>query len=266
MLNETGKRGGGGPGLSPTVMAHLFRGELSRSDTWRTRLDTTTNWALGTTAAVISLGFASPAASHVILLVGFWMVTSFLLLEARRYRYYDLWNRRVRLIEGGYWTPLLRQEPVDPDAMRELAAEMSRPQIQLSLFAAIATRMNRAYGPIMLVLLIAWFVKITSHPRPVRTFDELFDRAHIGPVPGEVVLSFVILVATAFLAAFITALVARPPMGELRPRPRSQRLALWEVMFRPYVVPPPQRRTRRPASRKPPPGSTPPVEGMGPRT
>ena len=251
MTDETGKRQSGGPGLSPTVMAHLFRGELSRSDTWRTRLDTTTNWALGTTAAVISLGFASATASHVILLVGFWMVTSFLLLEARRYRYYDLWNRRVRLIEGGYWTPLLRHEPVDPDAMRELAAEMSRPQIQLSLFAAIATRMNRAYGPIMLVLLIAWFVKITSHPGPAKSMDELFHRAHIGPVPGEVVLAFVILVAAAFLTAFVSALVSRPPMGELRPRPRSQRLALWEVMFRPYGVAPPQaRRSRKPRAQK----------------
>jgi uncharacterized membrane protein len=245
-MDETGKRQGVGPGISPTVMAHVFRGELSRSDTWRTRLDTTTNWALGTTAAVISLGFASVGASHVILLVGFWMVTSFLLLEARRYRYYDLWNRRVRLIEGGYWSPLLRHEPADPDAMRELASVMARPQIQLTLFSAIATRMNRAYGPIMLVLLIAWFVKISSHPSPAQTWDSFFERAHIGPMPGEVVVGFVCILAAVFLTAFITALVARPPMGELRPRPRSQRLALWEVIFRPYAVAPPAgRRTRR---------------------
>ena len=225
-MDEKGKRQSAGSGLSPTVMAHVFRGELGRSDTWRTRLDTTTNWALVTTTAVLSLGFASPAASHAILLVGFWMVTSFLMLEARRYRYYDLWNRRVRLIEGGYWAPMLRHEPVDPDALRELASEMSRPQIQLTLFSAIATRMNRAYGPIMLVLLIAWFVKIGTHPTPLQSWGDIFDRAHIGFVPGEVVLTFVCLMSAVFLTAFVTALVARPPMGELRPRPRSQRLPL----------------------------------------
>ena len=69
-------------------------------------------------------------------------------VEARRYRYYDLWIRRVRLLEDGYWAPMLRHEPVDPDALRELALEMERPQIQLSLFCApSSTRLNRAYGP-----------------------------------------------------------------------------------------------------------------------
>src|SRR3954470_6256831 len=142
------------PQLSDTAMAHLYRGELGRSDRWRTRLDTTTNWALTVTAATISFSFGSAQTSHVTLLVGIWMVVTFLLVEARRYRYYDLWNRRVRLIEDGYWSPLLRQEPVDPDAMKELAREMERPQIQLSWFSAISTRLNRTYGPILLVLIL----------------------------------------------------------------------------------------------------------------
>ena len=245
MARETVKRESDAPSVSPTVMAHLFRGELGRSDTWRTRLDTTMNWALTTSGAVISFAFSSTSTSHVVLLVGFWLVATFLLLEARRYRYYDLWNRRVRLIEGGYWAPLLRKEPVDPDALRELASEFSRPQIQLSLFSAIATRMVRAYGPLMLVLLISWFAKVYGHPKRVQSWDEFFERAHIGFLPGEVVVIILSLVTGLFLLAFITALVARPPMGELRPRPRSRRLALWEVMFRPYAVPPPARRTSR---------------------
>jgi uncharacterized membrane protein len=246
MDRDTFKREVESPGVSPTVMAHLLRGELARSDTWRTRLDNTTNWALTTTAATVSLAFASPQASHVILLLGFWMVFSFLMIEARRYRYYDLWNRRVRLLEGGYWAPLLRREPIDPDAIRELAAEMTRPQLQLSLFSAVATRMNRAYGPILLVLLVAWFVKIYSHPQPVRGWDEVLDRAHIGPVPGAAVVAVLLLVTLVFLTAFVTALVARPPLGELRPRPRSRQMALWQVMFRPYAVPE-HRVRRRPA-------------------
>src|SRR5688572_8929634 len=102
--------------LSDNAMAHLYRGHLGPSDRWRTRLDTTSNWALTTTAAVISFGFGSANATHVPLLVGIWMVVTFLVVEARRYRYYDLWNRRVRLLEDGYWAPLLRREPVDPDA------------------------------------------------------------------------------------------------------------------------------------------------------
>lgn len=245
MARETSKREGEAPGVSPTVMAHIFRGELGRSDTWRTRLDTTMNWALTTSGAVISFAFSTPQSSHIVVLVGFWLVTTFLLLEARRYRYYDLWNRRVRLIEGGYWSPLIRKEPVDPDAMRELASEYARPQIQLSLFAAIATRMVRAYGPLMLVLLASWFAKVYSHPTPVKSWDQFFERAHIGMIPGAVVVVLLSLITAIFLMAFVTALVARPPLGELRPRPRSRRLSLWEVMFRPYAVPPPSRRGGR---------------------
>ncbi len=245
MARDPSKRESEAPGVSPTVMAHIFRGELGRSDTWRTRLDNTTNWALTVAAAVVTFAFGNISTSHVVILVGIWMVASFLFLEARRYRYYDLWNRRLRLIEGGYWSPMMRKEPVDPDAMRELAAELARPQLQLSLFSALATRMNRAYGPLLLVLLLAWFVKVYSHPSSAKTWDQLIERAHVGPIPGGAVITFLVLATLAFILAFVTAIVARPPLGELRPRPRSRRLALWEVMFRPYAIPatPKQRRT-----------------------
>jgi uncharacterized membrane protein len=229
------------PLLSQQAMAQLFRGELSRSDTWRTRLDTTTNWALTTTAAVISFGFATPQSSHVTFLVGIWMVVSFLLIEARRYRYYDLWNRRVRLLEDGWWAPMLRREPVDPDALRELAVEMSRPQIQLSLLSAIATRLNRAYGPILLVLMVTWFFKVYSHPRPPKDFADFAERAHVAWIPGQVVMASLAFLTLAAGYLFTASFFIRAPLGELRTRPRSRKAALWESFYRPYAI---QRRKR----------------------
>jgi uncharacterized membrane protein len=232
---------------SEVTMAQLYRGELGRSDRWRTRLDTTTNWALTTTAATISFGFASTQTSHVTLIVGIWMVFTFLLIEARRYRYYDLWNRRVRLLEDGYWAPILRREPVDPDALRELAHEMTRPQIRLSLFSALATRINRAYGPILLVLFLTWFVKVFSHPKPAESLRSFAERAHVGPIPGWAVLIVVTFSTIAFVFLFGLSLFARLPLGELRARPRSHRRALWEAFYRPYEAPHPRRRGRRSA-------------------
>lgn len=249
MIREGTTRESEAPGISPTVMAHIFRGEISRSDTWRTRLDTTMNWAITTTGAVLSFAFGTTSSSHVVILVGFWLVTMFLLLEARRYRYYDLWNRRVRLIEAGYWAPMVRKEPVDPDSMRELASDMSRPQLQLSLFSAISTRMQRAYGALILVLLASWFAKVIGHPKPARSWEEFFRRAHIGPLPGELVVGVLTVVTLFFVLLFISALIARPPMGELRSRPRSHRLPMWQVMFRPYAVPPPAREGARKSHR-----------------
>lgn len=242
------------PPVSDSAMAQLFRGELSRSDTWRSRLDTTTNWALTTTAAVISFGFTN-AASPVVFLVGIWMVLTFLLIEARRYRYYDLWIRRVRLLENGYWVPLLRREPVDPDAIRELVNLVERPQLQLSLFSAISTRLNRAYGPILLVLTLTWFVKVYSHPHVPGNFGEFMDRAKVGPLPGGLVMGAVMLLVLVFAYLFAASFFTRAPLGELRPLPRGRRAALWESFYRPYATLAPRRRSRRVASS--PPSGTP---------
>lgn len=42
------------------ALAHLYRGEIYRSTIWRTRLDTTTNWAVVTLGVALSITFASP--------------------------------------------------------------------------------------------------------------------------------------------------------------------------------------------------------------
>ena len=39
------------------ALAHLLRGEMYRSTVWRTRLDTTTNWAVVTTGTALSMIF-----------------------------------------------------------------------------------------------------------------------------------------------------------------------------------------------------------------
>ncbi|MBF5042457.1 DUF2270 domain-containing protein [Aggregicoccus sp. 17bor-14] len=256
--NELSERGA--ERLSDQTMVQLYRGELGRADRWRTRLDTTTNWAITTTAAVISFGFASPASPHAILLVGLWMVVTFLLIEARRYRYYDLWNRRTRLLEDGFWAPKLRHEPVDPDAMRELAIELERPQITLSLFSAISTRLNRAYGPIFLVLLLAWFVKVYTHPAPPEHFQDFVARAHIGPVPGWFVMATVTFLCALATFLFANSFLGRAPLGELRTRPRGPRRALLSTLVRPYAVRKPRRQGGpRRVGPPPPPPSTPPI-------
>ena len=45
------------------ALAHLYRGEMYRSTVWRTRLDTTTNWAVVTTGIALSVTFSSVQAT-----------------------------------------------------------------------------------------------------------------------------------------------------------------------------------------------------------
>ena len=75
-----------------TALSHLYRGELYRSTVWRTRLDTTTNWAVLTTGIALSLTFSSESASPLPLVLVGLLVTTFLSIEARRYRFFDFWR------------------------------------------------------------------------------------------------------------------------------------------------------------------------------
>src|SRR5215469_9203781 len=94
------------------ALAHLYRGEVYRSTVWRTRLDSTTNWAVVTTGIALSATYSSASASPLpMVLVGL-LVTVFLLFEARRYRYFNVWRARARLLETDLYAPMISGEGV----------------------------------------------------------------------------------------------------------------------------------------------------------
>jgi uncharacterized membrane protein len=70
-----------------TTMVHFYRGEVTRSNTWRTRLDMTTNWAVITTGAALTFTFSARTNTHLVILIDTLLVLLFLFIEARRYRY-----------------------------------------------------------------------------------------------------------------------------------------------------------------------------------
>ena len=61
--NDTEDRQAAFSAADIAALSHLYRGELYRSTVWRTRLDTTTNWAVLTTGIALSLTFSSETAS-----------------------------------------------------------------------------------------------------------------------------------------------------------------------------------------------------------
>jgi uncharacterized membrane protein len=72
------------------ALAHLNRGELYRSTIWRTRLDATANWSVVTLGLAMSISFASPDASFLPLLLVGVLISMLLILEARRFRYFNV--------------------------------------------------------------------------------------------------------------------------------------------------------------------------------
>jgi uncharacterized membrane protein len=79
------------------ALAHLYRGEVYRSTVWRTRLDSSTSWAVVTTGIALSATHSSADASPLPLVLIGLLVTIFLLFEARRYRYFNVWRARACL-------------------------------------------------------------------------------------------------------------------------------------------------------------------------
>jgi uncharacterized membrane protein len=177
------------------AMVHFYRGELGRADHWRARLDPTTNWAIVTTGAMLSFAFSTPEHSHVTLLLALLLVSIFLWFEARRFRYFDVWRSRVRMIEENFWIPIIRRNLVSPRANwgEFVAEDLDCPTFKLSVLEAIGIRLHRNYLWIYFAILVAWLAKIHIHPTPARNFAELLDRMAIGPISGWLVLAVILL-------------------------------------------------------------------------
>lgn len=220
------------PGISEVTLAHIYRAEIGRSVDWRTRLDTTTNWAITTTAAVISFAFSSPSSPHPTLLVGLFLVATFLVVESRRYRYYDLWARRVRLLESGYLVPLMRREPITVDFYSAMAVEFTRPRLRISALDSIVFRLRRTYAPILAVLFVSWVVKIDIHPQPAQSLGELIARARIGFVPGAVLWLGWLASAAIFVWLLFQSGKTPLPATEIRAPARGRAISLSEPFRR----------------------------------
>ena len=172
------------------ALAHLYRGEVYRSTVWRTRLDSTTNWAVVTTGIALSATFSSAQASALpMLLVGL-IVVMFLMLEARRYRYFNVWRARARLLETDFYAAMLDGERiVRPDEWTQLLArDLRSPRYHISLARAVGRRLRRTYAWILLIQAVAYYGKLAIHPTPLAGLAELWSRAAIGPVPGDAVV------------------------------------------------------------------------------
>jgi uncharacterized membrane protein len=174
------------------ALAHLYRGEVYRSTIWRTRLDATTNWSVVTLGLALSNSYASPAASALPLLLVGLLIAMFLILESRRYRYFNVWRARCRWIETNFYAPLLlRTHKPDPGVWQDvLAQDYLRPQYHISFWRSMGRRIRRNYGYIFAFQALSYVGKIIIHPTPLETPAELLARTAVGPIPGAAVLAF----------------------------------------------------------------------------
>lgn len=174
---------------------HFYRGEIDRTTAWRARLDRTTNWAVIVVAAILTWAFSGASNPHYVILIGMLAVTAFLLIETHRYREYDVWRRRVRLLQEHVFADLYARGPRRSDGWREdLSESIRNPRFTIPFVRAFAHRLRRIYFALLLILLAAWAARITVFV-PEETWTET---AAIPGVPGEVVAACVGLLYLGF--------------------------------------------------------------------
>lgn len=174
-----------------TAMIHFYRGEVQRSNVWRGRLDATTNWAVITAGATLSFVFSSPDNPHFAIPINSILVAIFLFMEARRYRYYEVWASRVRVLETGYFAPMLSHQTIPPDKewADHLSADLITPHFTISELEAFGRRLRSNYMWIFMLLALSWTLKVYIHPFPAPTLETFVQRAQVGLAPGWLVIA-----------------------------------------------------------------------------
>ncbi|CAN5721327.1 hypothetical protein BH23GEM7_BH23GEM7_42190 [soil metagenome] len=196
---------------SDQVLVHFYRAVVGHADVWRQRMDATTNWAVATTAVMMTFTFSNPQSPHFVLLIALAFDSMFLLMESRRYQTYDLWRRRFRTLNRYMIAPtLLQGRQPSAEVIREqyarIAADLGRTVPHLSVADAVGFRIRRNYGFLYSIALLAWGLKLEIHPAPAQNLADLILRAAVGSVPGSAVFG----VVGAFIAA-ATFLGVRAP-------------------------------------------------------
>lgn len=166
---------------------------------WRTRIDLTSNWAVTVAGAMLSISLSTPTAHHGVVLLAMLLVTLLLSIEARRYRFFDVYRCRVRGLERNWYAQIFAPEPEgNPDWLQQLGADLRRPSFHLTYQQALSRRLRRNYGWIYLVLALAWLLKTTASTTSLDgnyqlalSVGDWVANCQIGPLPGGFVIALV---------------------------------------------------------------------------
>jgi uncharacterized membrane protein len=201
-------------GESTTAMVHYYRAEVSRMMSWRDRLDRTSNWAITVVAALLSVSLSTPTAHHGVLLFAMLIISLLLYIEARRYRFYDVYRMRVRQFERHYFAPMFSATAAEPGGapwLDALALDLRHPHFRIDMRTALTRRLRRNYVWMYGILMLGWALKIAS---PKLSADgasqdtavslaSLLANAALGPLPGWCVMASVTVLAAGLLVLFL---------------------------------------------------------------
>src|SRR3954462_9232796 len=185
------------------AMSHFYRGELGRIMVWRQRLDMTTNWAITSSTAIITIAFSTREVPHIIFFFNLAIVWVMLWIEARRYRFYDAFRARVRMLEAHFLVPMVMEnrQMLQGEWKKLVCEDLILPCFKISKLEAVGRRLRRNYVFIVILIMAAWITKIFLHSPIEMDSPMAFYRAMgVGQIPAWFV-AFVFLGTLASVIA-----------------------------------------------------------------
>ena len=185
------------------ALVHLYRAEVGRMTAYRQRLDTTTNWAITSSALVTTFSLGNPTIPHAAFLFLMFVIAFFLVVEARRFRVYEAARYRVLLMEHYVYPDMLDEgsgRNWRPALIEALRAPYSYPSV--AMLGAIGWRLRRNYLWIYVAVLLTWIAKLEISGG---MSADLITDAAIGRIPGAAVWAIIVLVYLALAAISLLA-------------------------------------------------------------
>jgi len=198
------------------AMSHFYRGELGRIMVWRQRLDITTNWAITSSTAIITFAFSTREVPHIIFFFNLLIVWVMLWIEARRYRFYDAFRARVRMLEAHFLVPMVMEnrELLHGEWKKLVSEDLILPCFKISKLEAVGRRLKRNYVFIFILIMMAWVTKIFLHaPVQMNSIGAFYRALRVGHIPSWLV-AFV-FVATLVSVISLTVYVSKKTTGEI---------------------------------------------------
>ena len=186
-----------------TALVHLYRAEVGRMTAYRQRLDTTTSWAITSSALVTTFSLGNPTIPHEAFIFLMFVNVFFLVVEARRFRVYEAARYRVLLMERYFYPEVLGEVSTRdwrPALIEALRTPYSYPPV--GMLAAAGWRLRRNYLWIYAAVLLTWIAKLEIASGG---FTDLVSAAAIGRVPGLVVWVLVVCVYVGLIGIALIA-------------------------------------------------------------
>jgi uncharacterized membrane protein len=185
------------------ALIHLYRAEVGRMVSYRQRLDTTTNWAITSSALVTTFSMGNPLIPHAAFLFLMFVNLFFLVVEARRFQAYEAARYRVLLLEH-YFYPEVLGQPVAKEWRKALVEALQAPfsYPTVAMLGALGWRLRRNYLWIYLAVLVTWVAKLEIVVGPD---GDLIAGAAIGPFPGALVWAVVVVFYAGLIAVGLLA-------------------------------------------------------------